>query len=332
MMRCTRCVLSERFPRIVFDRDGICNYCHQQSTEPELDRVLLRNRIDEYFQSIRGKYHYDAIVCYSGGKDSTYTLNLAVKRYGLKVLAFTFDNGFLSSNATSNIDRVVEELGVDLIRFKANKKVFNEMIKLSAVADVYPKRSLTRVSSVCQTCINLINLKALEFAVRFKVPAIIAGFTLGQIPKSSVMYEFKYVTIQEYREMQNLRFVKALGPHVADYLQLDNDISTLPEYPQYINLLAVEPVGEIEILDECRKLGWQKPEDTDGCSSNCRLNSVGNAVAVSRLGFHPYESELSCLVRNGMMSREEAISKLENFGSKEELARNAGILGVLLDE
>ena len=32
----------------------------------------------------------------SGGKDSTYTLSLLRQRYNLRVLAVTFDNGFIS--------------------------------------------------------------------------------------------------------------------------------------------------------------------------------------------------------------------------------------------
>lgn len=331
MKRCTLCVLSERFPGITFDKDGVCNHCHHQMAEPAIDLNSAKEKIEEFFHRTKGTSHYDAVVCYSGGKDSTYTLQLAVQQYGLRVLAFTFDNGFLSEGATANINNVVESLGVDLIRFKANQQIFNKMVKLAASSDVYPVRSLTRASSICQTCINLINLKALDFAIRLKAPAIIAGFTLGQIPKSAAMYEFKYSTIQEFRAVQNQYFIDTLGPSVIPYLQLDEDVSSLDEYPKYINLMAVQQVDENTILAECDKLGWVMPQDTDGCSSNCCLNGFANIIAVSKHGFHPYEAELSCLVRNGLMQRQDAMKKLEQIGSKSSLYENAEKLEIPLD-
>ena len=39
---------------------------------------------------------YDVLMAYSGGKDSTYTLLLLRRKYGLRVLALSFDNGFVS--------------------------------------------------------------------------------------------------------------------------------------------------------------------------------------------------------------------------------------------
>lgn len=34
-------------------------------------------------------------MAYSGGKDSTYTLMVLVRHYRLRVLALTFDSGFM---------------------------------------------------------------------------------------------------------------------------------------------------------------------------------------------------------------------------------------------
>ena len=60
-----------------------------RSNKAELDAL-----IEEY----RGKYDYDCIVPFSGGKDSTLTLYYLVKEYGLKPLVVRFDHGFLRPN------------------------------------------------------------------------------------------------------------------------------------------------------------------------------------------------------------------------------------------
>ncbi len=57
-------------------------------------------------------------MSWSGGKDSTYTLWLLTEVYGLRMLAFTFDNGFVSPTAMDNMRTVGERLGVDHVIVK----------------------------------------------------------------------------------------------------------------------------------------------------------------------------------------------------------------------
>lgn len=47
---------------------------------------------------IKGKQKYDAVIMYTGGKDSGYAAYYLSKKLGLKVLAVTWDNGFLTGN------------------------------------------------------------------------------------------------------------------------------------------------------------------------------------------------------------------------------------------
>ncbi len=65
-------------------------------------------RFEELLKNERGKHEYDVIMAYSGGKDSTYTMYLLSHNYGLKILAYTFDNGFISREALSNITRMCD--------------------------------------------------------------------------------------------------------------------------------------------------------------------------------------------------------------------------------
>jgi NH3-dependent NAD+ synthetase len=94
---------------VVIDDDGICNYCknHQPFT-PFQESELLK-----IFKKAKNKSRiYDALVPISGGKDSTYVLYLAVRKYKLNVLTYTFDNGFLSDVARNN--EITREEGVQI--------------------------------------------------------------------------------------------------------------------------------------------------------------------------------------------------------------------------
>ena len=67
----------------------------------------------------------------------------------------------------------------------------------------------------------------------------------------------------------------------------------------------------LRLFETIKELGWQKPGDTDVNSTNCLLNSLGNTIHKRQHGFHPYASELSKLIREGYISRENALSKIE---------------------
>ena len=55
----------------------------------------------------KGKYDYDCIVPFSGGKDSTFTLWYLVKVKKLKPLVVRFDHNFYRKNLEANNERTI---------------------------------------------------------------------------------------------------------------------------------------------------------------------------------------------------------------------------------
>ena len=116
---CSRCVMDTSAEDIVFDENGVCNYCtefverlkHPHNTELH-EFGTMENFVAQVKKSSSGK-EYDCIVGVSGGVDSSYALLLAV-RNGLKPLAVHLDNGWNSELASHNIANLVNRLGVDL--------------------------------------------------------------------------------------------------------------------------------------------------------------------------------------------------------------------------
>lgn len=103
---------------IVFDEQGICNYCKAfeaklRAVAPE---VTADGRREQFIADVKaaGRGHeYDCVVGVSGGVDSSYALYLAVT-HGLRPLAVHLDNGWNSELATHNIANLVRRLNVDL--------------------------------------------------------------------------------------------------------------------------------------------------------------------------------------------------------------------------
>ena len=110
---CTKCINDRTVKNISFDDQGVCNFCRAyEQIENELHdyKSLEKN----FLNRIKNNGHkYDAAVGFSGGKDSTFVLYELVKKYKLKVKAFTLDNGFMSEEAKRKINSIVKELKVE---------------------------------------------------------------------------------------------------------------------------------------------------------------------------------------------------------------------------
>lgn len=117
---CTRCVMDTSASDIVFDSDGVCNYCteflersgHIVFKDPAVREHELTLFVERVKADGRGK-RYDCVIGVSGGVDSSWALVQAVK-LGLRPLAVHMDNGWNSELAQNNIANLVTGLGVDL--------------------------------------------------------------------------------------------------------------------------------------------------------------------------------------------------------------------------
>ena len=130
MKRCTRCGIPETYETIEFDDFGVCNMCRQHEfKEGKIDWEARKRMLDEVIAEHRGKYDYDCIVPFSGGKDSTFTLHYLVKEYKLKPLVVQFNHGFMRPTLLANNERTFKELGVDVISFTPNWKVVKRLMR-----------------------------------------------------------------------------------------------------------------------------------------------------------------------------------------------------------
>lgn len=130
---CSRCVYDETVPKITFDSDGVCNYCHihdelvARYPLGEDGQRCLEKLAQDIKKSARGK-KYDCIVGVSGGCDSSY-LVIRLVELGLKPLAVHFDNTWNSPIATQNIYNVLNKLGVDLYTYVVDNREYDDILR-----------------------------------------------------------------------------------------------------------------------------------------------------------------------------------------------------------
>ena len=129
MKKCTKCLLPETHESITFDDKGVCSICRQvEYKKDKIDWEAKKIELEELIESYRGKYDYDCIVPFSGGKDSVWTLYYLMKEFKVKPLVVRFDHGFLRPNLNENTIKVLRNLGADFHTFTPNWKVVQKLM------------------------------------------------------------------------------------------------------------------------------------------------------------------------------------------------------------
>lgn len=327
--RCTRCVLPETFPGIQFDEEGVCQYCRRTPPPERLaaQRARLRTRFETLVQQIRARPGYHALMGWSGGKDSTYTLWLLKERYGLRVLAFTFDNGFVSPAAFKNMRVVSENLRIAHVIVKPPFDMLRRIFLASIQSDLYPLRALERASGICNACMSLAKGIGLRIALTRSIPLVVYGWSPGQVPLASALFRTNRSMLEAFLQTAKAPLEEVVGEQAHPYFPSDRLLEGAGSLPYFVSPLAFLEYDEEEMLRSIRRLGWESPRDTDPNSTNCLLNGFACQVHQQKMGFHPYVMELAGLVREGYMSREEALARLEEEPAPEVIAAVSVKLG-----
>jgi tRNA(Ile)-lysidine synthase TilS/MesJ len=271
---------------------------------------------------------YDILMAYSGGKDSTYTMSLLKKKYGLRILAVSFDNGFLSETAMINIKKLTDELDIDHVFFKPEWRILKKIFSEAVDHELYSKKTLERASTICTSCIGLVKSICLKMAIEQDIPMLGFGWSPGQAPvQSSIMKNNpSLIRMAQQAIMNPLREV--VGDEIEKYFLNENDYSLADRFPYNVHPMAWEFYNEDIIMEEIKKLGWITPEDTDTNSSNCLLNAFANTIHIKKYGFHPYVWEIANMVREGVMAREEGFGKIYSEQSGDLVKAAKGKLGL----
>lgn len=117
---CSNCIMDTSDPQIKFDTNNVCDHCNNFKdqilpfwnsalrSEANLARIAKKIR-----KSGRGK-EFDCIIGISGGLDSSYVTYVAKEKMGLRPLLFHVDAGWNTDQSVSNIEKLVDGLGLDL--------------------------------------------------------------------------------------------------------------------------------------------------------------------------------------------------------------------------
>lgn len=314
IVRCRRCVLPASLPSARLDAEGICRPCRDYArTAAEWEQVKSRRqaRFARLVANAKArKATYDVVVPLSGGKDSTYALYVCARRYGLRCLCVTFDNGFLSNHAQENIRTAVAAAGADHVFFGLNRPVMLQLYRLF----------LERCGNFCPVCMRGIAVAQRLLVERFRIPLIVTGD--GQRITYSAF-------IKELFEGGDLAFFRAVladsplreqarllwdSPYRWNLYRLLNALRDrtgwlLAGTSQYVPLwdYADDTADDMYRILET-ELGWKRTSPSDE-HSDCLVHGI--IPYIHRLKFPemtPTTLKNSARIRWGQLTRAEALA------------------------
>jgi len=320
LKRCTKCILPETFPHIIFNDVGVCNYCLNYKKKNQYRSLDELKELVAPYKSNDGSP--DCLVPFSGGRDSVYTLHVIKNILGLNPITFTYDWGMVTDLARRNIARICGKLGVENIIVAAdihwkrkNIKLNIEswlqnpelgMIPLFMAGDKFFFYYAEKVKKDYNIKLNIWGINHLEntdFKTGFG--GLEPNFNKDTIYSLSFLNQFKlfyYVgkNIIKTPSYLNQSIFDSLGSFASRYINPKRDYYHLFDYMKWD-----EKDVESTILN---LYDWEKSVDTN---STWRIGdgtaSFYNYIYTLVAGFSENDTFRSNQIREGIMSRDKAL-------------------------
>ena len=318
--KCRKCLMSDTVDTRLTFSDGICAHCvtFEKKVGVRIAAVRGHAALSREAKKIRARAsnsQYDCVLGLSGGVDSSYLAYLAVE-LGLNPLCVHVDNGWNSELASSNVEKVVKGLELDLYTVVLDAETFHDLQRaflIASVPDVEIPSDHAIQASLWQT------------ASKFGIRTILSG--MNYAGESSSIPHWSY----GHADWKYIKSVWKLGgrpnpskfPHFTKtglarwaFVRQIRSISLL----NYANFNKDQAVNVLK-----NRFGWQE-------YSNKHFESVYTRWAQGFLLPEKFNIDkrymhLSDLIRSGQISKAEAAEELaKNHYPKEDSSADTALV------
>ncbi len=306
---CSNCVMDTTDPKIVFDDKGVCDHCHTfykyilPNWHPdERGRAALEVMVNNIKMAGRGK-DFDCIIGMSGGVDSSYLTYFAKKKLGLRPLVFHVDAGWNSQEAVNNIEKLVDQLGLDL---------FTEVINWDEMRDLQLAFFKSGVPHIDTPQDHAFFATMYKFAEQYNVKYILTGANFAtecvDMPLDWMYYQSDSTQLKDIH--------RRFGTIPLDTFPLTSILYHKFYLPYFKGIKVVRPLNYIpyikkdamKLLEE--RFGWQ-PYPEKHYESRFTKFYEGYWLP-KKFGFDTRKVTYSSMILTKQMTRDEALARLEH--------------------
>jgi len=312
-------------PFLWFNEQGVCAACLAHEDKREhlggIDWTARKAELDQVVDKAKAKQaeFYDVVVPVSGGKDSIFQVHTALN-YGLRVLAVNVDYGIKTEIGRKNL-AVIPDIGATLITVRPEQKYHNRMIRLGL--EDYGDPDLMSHA--------LLYAYPMWMAVRFEVPLVFWG------ENSAFEYGGDKISGQKSHIDRDwfLKYVVTQGVTIQDISEKYNiplDILKFYDFPEEelrqkdieaVFLSYYLPWDSEAHLQIARDYGFQTLDGPrEGTFRNYvgideKINRVHQYLKVLKFGYGRATDHACEEIRNGRLSRDEAIKLVAKYDRQE---------------
>ncbi len=315
---CKSCLLPDSYLNILLDANGICQHCGNYKKVDYLGLAELKKRIEPAL-NLNCSDKYDCVVGFSGGRDSTYLLWYVVKVLNLRPLAVFSDDLFIPEIAHRNMENTCHILGVELRKIKHDnlqkclkhhlnawiKRPVPESLMFINVGERIGYETLVENEAIKEG-VHLIfgGRTPIQAQAKYKTDLMKISYKGGKL--SWILGYFKQVTLNpslasnlfclktQYQEFMVERWKKRLVRK--------NKLTIIHPFLNYVQWRQSEL--ENTLFNE---LKWEIPKGSKNSSRfGCEVDTLRQYLFYRTLGYNDTHVDLSCLIRDGQITKVEA--------------------------
>ena len=317
---CTKTIMDTSDPTIIFDENGVSDYYHNfqknilPSWYPNDEGLIELLKMSEKIKKEgRGK-DFDCIIGLSGGLDSSFVAYLAKEIMGLRPLLFHVDAGWNTKQAVSNIEKLVNGLGLDLYTEVINWEEMKDLqlaVLKSQIADQDLPQDYAFFSGLY------------KFAKKNKIKYVLTGgnFSTEACREPEEWGGFAGIDTLLVKDIHTRYGKKELKTFPLV------DILNYKIYYKYILGMEVfKPLNLVPFLKQdaekllYEKFGWQAFQHKHHESRFTRFYE--DYWLPRKFGFDKRKAHFSSLILTGQMTREDALERLKHSELDEQTLKN----------
>lgn len=333
MKYCQRCVIPDTRPNITLNEEGVCNACISYNSRKVIDWKAREKAFQDVVTNARSRSKgYDCLIPVSGGKDSTWQVVKCLE-YGLKPLCVTWKTPGRTEIGRQNLENLIN-LGVDHIDYQISPETEKKFM-----LQAFERYGSTAIPMH----MALFNIP-LTIAVRFQIPLIIWGensaFEYGGTEEERTGFRLDERWLKKYGLMHGTTAEDWIGPELSrkdltayfgpgqEALERENVLAVFLGYyfpwdPE--TSFAVAKAHGFKSGSKARTGTYTYADIDDD------FISLHHWMKWYKFGFTRSYDNLSLEIRNGRVTRPEAIKTLKELGDEtpyQDIAKFCAFAGI----
>lgn len=307
---CSKTIMDTSDPNIVFDKDGISDYYYNfhdvikpnwHTDERGYNELMS---IAEKIKADGKNRDFDCIIGLSGGLDSSYAAYVAKEVMGLRPLIFHVDAGWNTQQAVSNIEKLINGLGLDL---------YTEVIDWEEMKDLQVAFLKSQIADQDLPQDYAFFSALYKFARKHKIKYVLTGSNYSTECCREPEEWGGYAGID--RVLVN-DIHKKFGKTPLTSFPIVDIMSYKIFYRYILGMKVFKPLNLVPFVKEeaekllKEKFGWEKFQHKHHESRFTRFYE--DYWLPRKFRFHKRRAHFSSLVLTGQMTREAALERIKN--------------------